>query len=143
MRNIVALKEDSDWGPNNTFHYPLYGGTGGLFNKFRPYTKGHLSLDKDVVRINTGSRELVFQDGERVKYDVLISTMPLSELLGKLDKKPGHIEKALADFNWNGGYMVGIGINKPRPSNKNWMYFPQEDSPFYRVTYLSNYSPNI
>ena len=23
------------------------------------------------------------------------------------------------------------------------MYFPQSDSPFYRVTYLSNYSPNM
>ena len=39
--------------------------------------------------------------------------------------------------------MVGIGINKPCPSTKNWMYFPQSDSPFYRVTYLSNYSPNM
>ena len=143
ISNIVTLKEDSDWGPNNTFHYPLHGGTGGLFNKFLPFTKGHLLLGKDVVRINTESREILFQDGERVTYDVLISTMPLSELIDKLDKKPGQIEKAQADFNWNGGYMVGIGINKPCPSKKNWIYFPQEDSPFYRVTYLSNYSPNM
>ena len=143
MRNIVIQKEDSDWGPNNTFRYPLHGGTGGLFNRFLPFTQGHLSLNRDVVRINTRNREIVFQNGERAVYDVLISTMPLNELVDKMDTKPEHIEKSLKYFNWSGGYMVGAGIKKPCPSKKNWMYFPQDDSPFYRVTYLSNYSPNM
>ena len=26
-------------------------------------------------------------------------------------------------------------------STKSWMYFPEDNCPFYRVTYLSNYSP--
>jgi hypothetical protein len=29
----------------------------------------------------------------------------------------------------------------PCPSTKSWMYFPEDNCPFYRVTYLSNYSP--
>jgi hypothetical protein len=37
--------------------------------------------------------------------------------------------------------MVGIGIKQPCPSTKSWMYFPESNCPFYRVTYLSNYSP--
>jgi hypothetical protein len=37
--------------------------------------------------------------------------------------------------------MVGIGLKRPRPSSKCWMYFPESNCPFYRVTYLSNYSP--
>lgn len=37
--------------------------------------------------------------------------------------------------------MVGIGIRRPCPSTKSWMYFPEDNCPFYRVTYLSNYSP--
>lgn len=143
MKNIVTLKEDSDWGPNNTFRYPLNGGTGGLFNRFLPFTQGHLSLNKDVMRIDTKKKEILFKDGERVPYDVLISTMPVNELVHKIDTKPEHIEKSLTHFNWSGGYMVGVGINKPCPSRKNWIYFPQDDSPFYRVTYLSNYSPNM
>jgi hypothetical protein len=39
------------------------------------------------------------------------------------------------------GLFVGIGVADPCPSTKCWMYFPESDSPFYRVTYLSNYSP--
>jgi hypothetical protein len=37
--------------------------------------------------------------------------------------------------------MVGVGIRQPCPSTKSWMYFPEDNCPFYRVTYLSNYSP--
>ena len=42
--------------------------------------------------------------------------------------------------------MVGIGLksrtpNAGSPDTKSWMYFPEDNCPFYRVTYLSNYSP--
>src|SRR3989304_3651694 len=36
LRNIIYQSDDSDWGPNNTFRYPLHGGTGGLFYQFMP-----------------------------------------------------------------------------------------------------------
>jgi hypothetical protein len=39
--------------------------------------------------------------------------------------------------------FVGIGVADSCPSTKCWMYFPEPDSPFYRVTYLSNYSPKM
>jgi hypothetical protein len=44
--------------------------------------------------------------------------------------------------------MVGIGLKSRTPGGgtpdtKSWMYFPEENCPFYRVTYLSNYSPNM
>jgi protoporphyrinogen oxidase len=143
LKNIVYHRDDSDWGPNNTFRYPLCGGTGGLFNKFLPYVHGHLDLNKEVIKVLPDRKEIIFQDGGKAPYDVLISTIPLNELLDKMERKPAAIERSIKKFLWTSGYMVGIGINKPCPSNKNWMYFPQSDSPFYRVTYLSNYSPNI
>jgi protoporphyrinogen oxidase len=143
FRNIIYQKEDSDWGPNNTFRYPLLGGIGGLFNRFLPYTNGHLHLNKEVARILPKKNEIIFKDGEKVSYDVLISTIPLNELLKKMKSKPGEIGKSAAKLLWNSGYMVGIGIKKPCPSKKNWIYFPRDNSPFYRVTYLSNYSPNM
>lgn len=38
---------------------------------------------------------------------------------------------------------MGVGLDRPAESSKNWIYFPEPDVPFYRVTYLSNYSPYI
>ena len=31
LTNVILDKPDVSWGPNNTFKYPRYGGTGGLF----------------------------------------------------------------------------------------------------------------
>jgi hypothetical protein len=46
-------------------------------------------------------------------------------------------------LRYNGVLVVGIGINRSCPSDKSWVYFPESDIPFFRVTYLSNYSPYI
>ncbi|OGM66275.1 hypothetical protein A2985_00800 [Candidatus Woesebacteria bacterium RIFCSPLOWO2_01_FULL_43_11] len=143
MRSIIYQSNDSDWGPNNTFRYPLYGGTGDLFNRFMPYIKDNLFLKKDVFKVDPQKKVICFNDGEQASYDILISTIPLNELVNSLTEKPEAVTKAAEELLWAGGLIVGIGINKPCPSKKNWMYFPQGDSPFYRVTYLSNYSPNL
>jgi protoporphyrinogen oxidase len=36
-----------------------------------------------------------------------------------------------------------VGIEGRCPSSKCWTYFPEANAPFYRLTYLSNYSPNM
>jgi protoporphyrinogen oxidase len=41
-------------------------------------------------------------------------------------------------------HVVGIGLRGQPPEElrtKCWMYFPEDDCPFYRVTVFSNYSP--
>jgi hypothetical protein len=88
-------------------------------------------------------KEVRFKDGEIVQYDDLITAMPLDKLCNDFlnGEVPREIKKATASLRHSGGYMVGIGIKQPCPSTKSWMYFPEDNCPFYRVTYLSNYSP--
>ena len=43
-------------------------------------------------------------------------------------------------------HIIGIGLSGHPPDfllNKSWIYFPDSDSPFYRVTVLSNYADDI
>jgi hypothetical protein len=56
---------------------------------------------------------------------------------------PEVVRDAVGGLHHTEGIFVGIGVADPCPSTKCWMYFPEADSPFYRVTYLSNYSPNL
>jgi protoporphyrinogen oxidase len=143
IKNVVLNSDDFGWGPNNQFKFPLFGGTGEFYRRFAEPLKGHVQLGRTIDFINLKKKEICFADGEIVSYDTLISTMPLDKLCNDVlnGEVPRSIKKSTASLRHSGGYMVGIGIKQPCPSTKSWMYFPESNCPFYRVTYLSNYSP--
>jgi protoporphyrinogen oxidase len=143
LRNIMLESDDFGWGPNNQFKFPLYGGTGEFYKRFAPVIDGHYSLSKVVEGIDHKAKQIHFSDGEVVDYDVLVSTMPLDVLCNQMIQSnlPQEIRRATAKLRHSGGYMVGVGLKQPCPTTKSWMYFPEDNCPFYRVTYLSNYSP--
>lgn len=77
-------------------------------------------------------------------YDALISTQPLDALLGALNDRPDLSAEA-ARFVHSSSHIVGVGVRGQRPrdlATKCWIYFPEDQVPFYRATVFSNYSPN-
>ena len=143
LRNIIVGQEEKQWGPNSTFKYPLKGGTGAIYNGFLPYIEDNLQLETPVQSIDPVGKVVTTNDGRRWDYDILLSTMPLNRLVGNMESVPGNVKDAVNGLQWSGGHIVGVGLNRPANSTKNWIYFPEPDVPFYRVTYLSNYSPHI
>jgi protoporphyrinogen oxidase len=143
LSNIILEKSDKGWGPNNKFKYPLYGGTGGLYEPFMKYVGDRLHLNKTAVEIDAEAKQVRFSDGEVVDYDLLLTTMPLDLLVPRLTDAPDAIRSATKGLHHSSGLIVGVGVNRPTPTQKCWLYFPEESAPFYRVTYLSNYSPFI
>jgi protoporphyrinogen oxidase len=141
LRNILANANDSRWGPNSTFKFPLRGGTGGLYEPFVPYVREHLSLNKRVDAVDNVRKVVRFSDGTEDRYDVLLNTMPLTELIPRVVTAPEELRVAAESLSWSGGLFVGLGIARPCPSDKCWVYFPEDNAPFYRITYLSRYSP--
>jgi protoporphyrinogen oxidase len=145
LRNVVMQTDDFGWGPNNQFKFPLFGGTGEFYRRFARPLDGHIHLNKSIDFINLRRKEVRFTDGQVVKYDILLTAMPLDKLCNDVinGEMPRPIKKAAGSLRHSGAYMVGIGIRQPCPSTKSWMYFPESNCPFYRVTYLSNYSPHM
>jgi UDP-galactopyranose mutase len=144
LGNVVLDRDEVTWGPNATFKYPRYGGTGGLFERMRPYVEDQLRLNAPIVGVDAGRKEVVLEDGSRERYDALLSTMPLDRLVASMNgSTPDEVVEQSRRLRHSGSFIVGVGIRQPAPSNKNWMYFPEGNCPFYRVTYLSNYSPEV
>ena len=56
---------------------------------------------------------------------------------------PERVRQATRGLHHSSGFIVGVGIERRIDSSKCWMYFPEPSAPFYRVTYLNNYSPYI
>jgi protoporphyrinogen oxidase len=141
LSNVLLDKDDVSWGPNNMFKFPMRGGTGGLYSPMIQYIRDHLYLDKTAVSVDPVNKQVHFSDGEVVDYDLLLTTMPLDLLVSRLTEAPEAIRQATKGLHHSSGLIVGVGVARPTPSEKCWIYFPEDTSPFYRVTYLSNYSP--
>jgi protoporphyrinogen oxidase len=143
LKNVVMQHDEISWGPNSTFKYPLHGGTGGLYGRFEPYVHDHLHLNRALVGVDVDEKRVYFADGTEDTYDLLVSAVPLPELLKMIRPAPIAQLDAMSGLHSSHGLVVGVGVARPCPSEKCWIYFPEESAPFYRVTYLSNYSPYI
>jgi len=139
---LMADTDKTDWGPNVMFKYPLYGGTGEIFRKISFPLTPKIKFNSGVIKIAPKHKKLYLSGGREDTYNILINTSPLDKFLRLIEGCSKDLLSVSLDLKHNGVFVVGIGINKPCPSNKCWMYFPDSDTPFFRVTYLSNYSPN-
>lgn len=115
-------------------------------------TRGHIHLNKTVAMVDVDRKVVHFADGTSEAYDILVSAMPVDVLCRDVLRSEGAPLAELAEtacrLKHSSGYMVGIGLKSRTPGGgtpdtKSWMYFPEENCPFYRVTYLSNYSPHM
>ncbi len=144
LGNVVLDRDDVAWGPNSTFKYPRVGGTGEIYVRMQPYVQDNLRLNTRVVGVDADRKEVILENGERESYDHLMSTAPLDQLVLTMKSPvPQDIVDHASHLLHSGSYIVGIGIKQPSPSKKCWMYFPEDNCPFYRLTYLSNYSPDV
>ncbi|MEI6125402.1 MAG: FAD-dependent oxidoreductase [Pseudomonadota bacterium] len=143
MSNIISGRDDCSWGPNNTFSFPRHGGTGAIWNSLArhlPQNKIHLS--SALASWDSERKTVTFSNGMEQPYDYLISTMPANQLL-RADR--GARWEDSEAFVLSASNIIGVGLKGAPPEKlrtKCWMYFPESDNPFYRVTVFSNYSPH-
>ncbi len=143
LDNVLHDKDDLSWGPNHTFRFPKRGGTGAIWAEVANIVgRERISLHKKVVRVDVKAKAVHFEDGLSVEYDTLFSTMPIDQLvaLAGLDELTSHAAK----LKYSSSNIIGIGLSGQPPEQvkgKCWMYFPESDCPFYRVTLFSHYSP--
>ncbi len=134
----------TDWGPNATFGYPATRGTVGLWLATLPSIgPERIRYHKRAISVDEKKREIRFADGSTRRYDRLLTTLPLDAFVARLTAAPEKVRAAAKKLLFNRLFTVGVGLKRPSPSNKNWIYFPNPRTPFYRMTYLSNYSPDI
>lgn len=141
-KNIAEEKDDISWGPNNMFKFPKRGGTGAIWQGIAENFTDKIKFNHELAEVDLKEKSLLFTNGVRCSYDQLISTIPLDQLIEKCIDVPEAIRAAAAQLVHNSVYVVGIGLLEHRKDSKCWMYFPEENCPFYRVTNFHNYSPH-
>ncbi len=143
IKNIVLGRDDVAWGPNNTFFFPLRGGTGEIYRRLAARFADRVRLGDACHRVDPVKKTALAASGETVTYDHLLSTAPLDRFVADiLDGATPAMREAAARLKHNGTAIHGLGFAGAPPDPRCWMYFPEDDCPFYRVTNFHNYSPN-
>ncbi len=122
------------------------GGTGAIWSSLtKKVAKGKIKQSCEIVRIDPVKKVAIDQNGTEYFYENILSTIPLKNLVNLVDNIPSTIIDRTLKLKHSSTNIVGIGVEGQLPKElekKCWMYFPEENCPFYRVTLFSNYSKN-
>ncbi|MBP9128474.1 MAG: FAD-dependent oxidoreductase [Elusimicrobia bacterium] len=130
------------FGYNTTFLYPRHGGIQVLAEAFATKIPD-LRLGVSLEAVDWRRRRVRLSSGEILSYRRLVSTLPLPELLKRLDPFPKELEGPLAQLKWTTVLCVNVGVARPNISKASWIYFPEKKFPFYRVGFPMNFTPHV
>ena len=146
MKNTIMQKTAGNWGPNATFRFPAHGGTGNIWiqvAKTIPEKNTRFGEHGRVQLVDADGHRVLLGDGTTVNYKKLINTMSVDHLVEHMrDEELIGLSKGLF---YSTTHVIGVGVRGSRPErigDKCWLYFPEDNCPFYRATIFSNYSPN-
>jgi protoporphyrinogen oxidase len=130
------------FGYNTRFLYPRRGGIQALAEAFARRLP-ELRLGVSLESVDWRRRRARLSTGEEISYRRLISTLPLPELLDRLDPFPRGLEGPRSLLRWTTVLCVNVGVARPRISPASWIYFPEKKFPFYRVGFPMNFTPRV
>ncbi len=125
--------------PARTVRYPRHSGFRSYLSLFlhqAEYRPGH-----ELVHLDPRRRRLHFADGAAAGYDHLISTLPLHELVARIEGVPAEVTRAAGRLNWTSCVLVNLGVGRTDLAEASWILFYDPELPFYRVSFPHLFSP--
>jgi protoporphyrinogen oxidase len=130
------------FGYNQEFFYPFEGGIQVLPQAFCAKLLD-IQLGKEVKSINIEKKVVRFQDAEEARYNTLLSSLPLDELIQCIESCPQEIKDLQKGLRYVSIININLGVGRELISDYHWVYFPDPSYPFYRVGFLTNLSPHM
>ncbi|MBI2424122.1 MAG: FAD-dependent oxidoreductase [Candidatus Hydrogenedentes bacterium] len=139
IRRSAYAPSDEAFGYNSAFYYPRRRGIRELPDAFAQRLP-NIHFNKEVVRIQTTERCVHFSDGTSVHYEKLISTLPLNRLVA-LSDLPQSAQRAADLLEYTTVYTINMVVRGAVPEGVHWIYFPDPEYTFYRISLPKNFFP--
>jgi protoporphyrinogen oxidase len=144
MRKGAEAPQPIDYGPNVEFWYPKHGGIGALANSLAKNIP--VKLEAEATWFNTSPRgvETIYVgNGEEksIESDKVMSSLPLPEIIDMMDDVPEEVQTATENLVYNSLVCLMVGVKRPNIIDKHWLYFPEPDLIFNRISFPMNFSP--
>lgn len=137
------------------FEYPRYG-PGMLWARARKMVEeagSEVSLDSEVVRLSVAADDgrlqvssvtaLVNGQQKEVSGDHFISTMPLQELVARIDQAPDDVRRAAGQLRYRDFLTVALVINRDDIFPDNWIYIHSPEVKVGRIQNFKNWSEDM
>jgi protoporphyrinogen oxidase len=115
------------------FRYPTEGGFVSYLDKFLPFAS--LMLDHRMVGLDLREQWIRFSNGAQARYDALISSVPLPDLVRAIDGVPPDVLQASARLACSTCVLVNLGVSREDLSKAHMTYFYDEDVCFSRLSF--------
>lgn len=132
-----AINNEKSEGYNASFIYPQQGGIQSLINAFEKKV-GNIFFQSTLEQVDVQKKELYFSNGEVANYDILISTVPLVELISIISNKSTRLVEDKNKLKYTSIYNLNLGVKGTVIPEKHWIYYPEADIPFFRMGSYSN-----
>lgn len=146
LKTILESAKDenkNNIGYNSEFYYPKNGGIQFLIEKLETKLKTTVLKNHNATKIDLKNKIITFENGHTEKFKKLITTMPLNNLLLKIDEKTNsNLKNQHKNLLCNTVINFNLGFNKSVIKNKHWIYFPETKYNFYRLGSWSNINKN-
>jgi protoporphyrinogen oxidase len=124
------------------FYYPVEGGYEALVHAFAKHVKGAIETGWTVAAVERdGEGWRVSSDaGEERHYDVLVSTLPIHDLLELWRGAPFDALEAASRLRYNSLINVLVGTDRDPGHPYTAIYVADPDLPFHRVSFPKAFS---
>jgi len=127
--------------PNAQFRYPKEGGIETLALRTAERVE-RLELNWEIAAIDPEAKTVTATDGRAFAYEHLVYTLPLSVLPRVVRNLPEEVAGAVNALTYRDVVAVHLGVGREQAVKWHWMYYPEPQDPFYRVSFPSNMAPS-
>lgn len=119
--------------------YPAQGGFGEIYKALAKNVK-NLRLNTEIVNIDTKNKIAYTKTGEEIKYERLISTVPINELMKLLAYKNEETASRVDTLQYMSLKCVLVAINHPVDTEIQRIYSADQDNPAHKTAINHNSS---
>jgi UDP-galactopyranose mutase len=144
MRKGAEAPQPLDYGPNAEFWYPKHGGIGALVESLSENMSVELGSEVTWFIPSSNAIETFYVENDKeksLKSEKVVSSIPLPEIVHMMDDVPEVVQSAADNLIYNSLVCIMVGVKRPNIINKHWLYFPENDLIFNRISFPMNFSP--
>lgn len=143
LAGALGLNEQ-ELGYNASFLYPRRG-IGVLSDRIARQVQRRASVCYGVglSSVEAGRATARLSDGRHVRYEALVSTIPLDRLVRIVRDAPAWLVEAGRRLRVRPLRYLDVALRVPAGTANHWAYVPDPAVPFYRVGAYSNFSADL